>query len=245
MKEWLKEEPFTLCLSVSLFGYWAHFGVIAALLEEGIKPQRIAGSSGGAIAATMYSKGCSVNEMLRLASKFEFSDMLEFRPRTYSEFPYIGLFDVRIDNLKEQLFVREKITKSLNCDEDKCPVSISVHNKRTNKPEVLSTCDAAIAMAASASVPFLINEVIENGDHYIDGGVSDPLGLCSCATDERILSIDLSLMCDRQDTSNYTNMRTIKMRDLPTIFPSMSIVRNGRDAYHHAYNLTKSLINAI
>ena len=245
MKEWLKEEPFTLCLSVSLFGYWAHFGVIAALLEDGLIPQRIAGSSGGAIAATMYSKGCSVNEMLRIASKFEFCDMLDFHPRIYNEFPYVGLFDVRIDNLKECIFVREKIDERLNCDEGECLVSLSVHNKRTNKAEALSRGDASIAMAASASVPFLINEVAENGEHYIDGGVSDPLGLCSCAADERILSIDLSCVCDGQAISDYTNMRTIKMRDLPTVFPSMSIVRNGREAYHHAYEKTRSILNEM
>ena len=97
-------------------------------------------------------------------------------------------------------------------------------------------------MIASASVPFLINEVVECEQHYTDGGVSDPLALCSCELNERILSVNLSSMCDTQDISKYTNMHTLKMRDLPTIFPSVSIVRNGRDAYLHAYKRTKAML---
>ena len=81
LKEWLQKEDFTLCLSVSLFGYWGHFGVLQALIENNLRPTRICGTSGGAIALTMYSYGFSIPEIIALSEKFEFFDMLTFRPK--------------------------------------------------------------------------------------------------------------------------------------------------------------------
>lgn len=242
LSEWLQDEPFTLCLSVSLFGYWAHFGVIAALLEADIRPQRITGTSGGAIAATMYSKGYSVNDMLKLAAQFEFHDMLEFRPRLHQHFPYFGLFDVRINKLREKLFIRKRKAPQLNASKKECPISLSVYNKNTADTDVLTNCDASLAMAASASVPILVNDTLIENVSFTDGGVSDPHGLSSCTRGERILSVVLSDWCDYYDTSQYMNLRVLKIRDLPTIFPSCSIVNNGYFAYIDAYLKTKKAL---
>lgn len=46
LREWLGEGPFSLALSSSWLGLFCHAGVVCALVESGLAPAKICGSSG-------------------------------------------------------------------------------------------------------------------------------------------------------------------------------------------------------
>jgi len=46
--DWLAERPFALAMSSGFFAFFAHTGMLAALLERGLVPRMVAGSSAGA-----------------------------------------------------------------------------------------------------------------------------------------------------------------------------------------------------
>ena len=54
LEEWLSKEPFTLTMSSSFFGWYAHLGVLRALLEAGLHPAKMTGSSAGAMVGALY-----------------------------------------------------------------------------------------------------------------------------------------------------------------------------------------------
>ena len=37
LREWLREQPFTLVMSSGFFGFFAHAGVVSVLEEEGLR----------------------------------------------------------------------------------------------------------------------------------------------------------------------------------------------------------------
>src|SRR5262245_35021183 len=64
LREWLREEPFTLVMSSGFFGFYAHTGVVRVLEEEGLLPARAAGASAGALVTAAWSAGVAA-ELLR------------------------------------------------------------------------------------------------------------------------------------------------------------------------------------
>ncbi len=60
--DWLASEPFTLNLGAGYFGFFAHTGVLMALEELGLRPQRIVGASAGAIAGGLWGAGLRASE---------------------------------------------------------------------------------------------------------------------------------------------------------------------------------------
>jgi len=54
--EWL-EEPFALAMSSGFFAFFAHTGVLGALVARGARPTRVSGSSAGALVTGAYAAG--------------------------------------------------------------------------------------------------------------------------------------------------------------------------------------------
>ncbi|RZA01589.1 MAG: patatin, partial [Proteobacteria bacterium] len=63
LRDWLGEGPFTLALSSSFFGFYAHCGIAAALFEAGLVPAKVSGASAGALVAGALASGLSPSEM--------------------------------------------------------------------------------------------------------------------------------------------------------------------------------------
>ena len=57
--------PYKIGLSLSGGGARgiAHIGVLQALLEHGIEPEIVSGTSAGSIVGALYAAGCSIDEM--------------------------------------------------------------------------------------------------------------------------------------------------------------------------------------
>ena len=71
LAEWLHREPFQLAMSSGFFAFYAHTGMLDALLERGLAPTLVAGSSAGALVAGAWGAGLEpatlATELLRLA----------------------------------------------------------------------------------------------------------------------------------------------------------------------------------
>jgi len=63
LREWLREGPFTLAMSSGFFGFYAHAGALSALLDAGLSPAALSGSSAGALVTGLYAGGVSPDAM--------------------------------------------------------------------------------------------------------------------------------------------------------------------------------------
>ena len=92
LRSWLAAGPFTLVMSSSFFGSPYHAGLLAALLEAGLPPSEVAGSSSGALVASLHAAGLSMEEYLGVLRRFAQSGVLRLA-RPWEE-PG-GLFSLR------------------------------------------------------------------------------------------------------------------------------------------------------
>ena len=143
---------------------FAHLGVIQALIEAGIFPDVISGTSAGALVGVLYADGYSPQEILTMmnwASRFDF-----MRPAM----PREGLLQINgiIKILKTSL-------RSKNFSELKIPLYVSATDLNNGKVVYFSEGDLIEPVIASASIPVLFQPVKINGISYVDGGVLDNL----------------------------------------------------------------------
>ena len=63
LRSWLAAGPYTLVMSSSFFGSPYHAGLLAALLEAGLPPSEVAGSSSGALVARYATQGSNLKQV--------------------------------------------------------------------------------------------------------------------------------------------------------------------------------------
>src|ERR1035437_4520402 len=155
---------------------FAHLGVIQALIEAGIFPDVISGTSAGALVGVLYADGYSPQEILTMmnwASRFDF-----MRPAM----PREGLLQINgiIKILKTSL-------RSKKFSELKIPLFVSATDLNNGKVVYFSEGDLIEPVIASASIPVLFQPVKINGISYVDGGVLDNLPIKPIENQCRIL----------------------------------------------------------
>jgi NTE family protein len=143
---------------------FAHLGVIQALIEAGIFPDVISGTSAGALVGVLYADGYSPREILTMmnwASRFDF-----MRPAM----PREGLLQINgiIKILKTSL-------RSKKFSDLKIPLFVSATDLNNGKVVYFSEGDIIEPVIASASIPVLFQPVKINNVSYVDGGVLDNL----------------------------------------------------------------------
>jgi NTE family protein len=236
LKEWLKDEPFTLTLSSGFFGFFAHTGFLAALEEEDLKPTLVTGSSAGALAGGSWAAGVSAEDIrkdLFSLTKEEFWD------------PGIGPGLLKGDLFKNRL---EKLLPVKNMNETKIPFKASAFDFFGQRTKVLDTGDLSKVIRASCAVPFLFQPVWIEKKPYLDGGIRDRPALDGVPANNRVLYHHLisnswwrfhSKECTRFPIRE--NMHTIAIKNLPKMGPNK--LANGEKAYQKAYTETKKLLN--
>ena len=104
LRSWLAAGPYTLVMSSSFFGSPYHAGLLAALLEAGLPPSAVAGSSSGALVASLHAAGLSMEEeYLGVLRRLAQSGVLRLA-RPWEE-PG-GLFSLRCDGRTHRLAAR-------------------------------------------------------------------------------------------------------------------------------------------
>jgi len=174
LRDWLKEEPFSLCMSAGFFGFFAHTGVLTVLEEEGLTPRQLYGASAGAMVTGFMASGLST-EALR-------NELFTLRRSSFWDpWPGPGL-------LRGRLF-REKLNSILqyrSMEQCTIPSAISVFDLKDRKTVVLRTGDLASAIQASCALPVMFHPVRIGDRSYSDGGILDRPGLAGAAPGERV-----------------------------------------------------------
>ncbi|WP_290525213.1 patatin-like phospholipase family protein [Alcanivorax sp.] len=233
--DWLASRPFTLGMSSGFFGFFAHFGVVKALHENGITPARFTGSSAGALVGACVAAGCPLDRLeARLLSltKQDFWD------------PSPGMGLLRGAHFRAMLASLLPIS---DLSQAPTPVAVSAWHGRTRRTRVLRSGAAVEAIYASCAVPGLFQPASIDGQRYWDGGIADRHGLASSWPGERVLYHHLqsrSPWRSRQSAAleppQRTNLVTLTIDGLPRSGPNR--LEQGYQALEHAYLATQQAL---
>ena len=142
----------------------AHLGVLKALNENGIFPNRFSGSSAGAIAGALYCSGHSPEEILEIIVKTNYFKFLK---------PAISWTGILKMDLIPELFV--KYLKENSFESLKIPLTIAATDLRRAKVVYFSQGELIKPLMASSCIPGMFDPILIDGHHYIDGGVLNNL----------------------------------------------------------------------
>ena len=121
LRDFLAAGDFSLSMSCTFFGYFAHAGALLALEEAGLRPSKVTGSSAGAVVAALYGAGYRPRDMEGLFKEINFGDAFRFRPRLYWGFPVVGLFEQKIDDIEAKVLA-ERPKRFEDCE---IPVAVT------------------------------------------------------------------------------------------------------------------------
>ena len=157
-----------VAFSGSGFKVPAHVGALVALEDLGYNIVEVSGTSGGSIIAAMYACGVSSREMTHITMTKDWSDMIEFEILALAK----GCFCTGY-SLYNYLY---EMTSGKTFSQTKVPLTVIASDMAYNTPFVFSTSntpedEVALAIRASASIPFVYTPVIHEDKYLVDGGV--------------------------------------------------------------------------
>jgi NTE family protein len=235
--EWLSREPFTLTLSSSFFGFFAHCGVAEAIYEAGLKPHRITGASAGALVGGALSSGLSPSEMKEILFRLKKEDF-------WDPSPGLGILrGKKFLNMLEKHFIP-------TFEKAKIPLEVAVLDLFSFRTTFLKNGPLPKTVVASCAVPVLFHPVRIGRRIYLDGGVFHKSGLNLAHPGDRTLSV--FLQGDGPSDAYEWN------RSLGKIGPAQKVLRlkklprlhyNALDkselAYNEGYRRTKEALNTF
>ena len=175
LKAWLAEGPYTLAMSSGFFGFFAHAGVLCALLESGHAPVAVRGASAGALVTGLWAAGVTPDRLVAELTGLRRQDFWDPRPGP-------GLLRGRLFDAKLRGLAPDARLESCAV-----PVHVSVFDVPGRRTESRTRGDLALALRASCAVPFLFHPVWIDGRPKADGGIADRPGLHGRPAGERTL----------------------------------------------------------
>ncbi|PQL95464.1 patatin-like phospholipase family protein [Apibacter adventoris] len=139
---------------------FAHLGVLQALIDRGIIPDVIAGTSAGAFAGALFADGNEPNQMLTLFKEKSFTEFAQF------SIPKGGVFK----SAPFKTFL-EKNLKARTFEDLKIPLNIVTTNIENGKIKVFNSGPLIPCIIASCSVPIIFQPVEIDKNYYVDGGL--------------------------------------------------------------------------
>lgn len=165
LREVLAEKPFALAMSSGFFGFFAHTGMLTALLEADLAPVRVTGSSAGALVGGLWAAGLDpahARAALEGLTRGDFWD-----PAPGPGFLRGRKFRVLLESLlPAPSFLQTRV-----------PFAASVYDPLARHTVVITEGRLAPAIHASCAVPLLFHPVRIGARFYVDGGVADRPGL--------------------------------------------------------------------
>ena len=178
---------------------FAHLGAYKALMEKGIFPDIISGTSAGAIIGAFISNGNSIEEIYKILESGDFFSFTSF------SFKKSGL--VELEGLKKEL---EKKILVDNLEDLRLPLIVSSTNINKGKIEYHSKGNIIQRVLASSSIPVLFTPKKINGEYHVDGGIFDNLPVLPIREMcEYIVGINISPIREEQ---NIDSMLEISAR---------------------------------
>jgi len=151
----------------------AHAGVLRALVEDGIEPDCVSGTSSGAIIGALYAAGHSAAEMLRffeVANPFRLSRLALGKP---------GFIDGEKIAADFKQWLPDDSFEALHK-----PLFVTATDLVAGRLEIFSSGPLVRTLIASSAVPFVFSPTAIGDRLFADGGIVDnfpiePLiGLC-------------------------------------------------------------------
>lgn len=152
---------------------WSHIGVINALLDEGIEPDVVCGTSVGAVVGASYVAGnlASLEEWVVKSSR---SDVYRFFNIKFSQSGFVD-----IDRMNH--FLCEYVAADDLNIEDLPKPFIAISTDLDSGREVwVREGNVAEAVRASMSLPGLFPPVRDQGRWLVDGGLVNPVPVTAC-----------------------------------------------------------------
>ena len=143
----------------------AHVGVIKAIQESGINIDYISGTSGGAIAATAYASGMSLEAMERAANELSWGKLASIK---FSRLGFVSsenIYDYMIEQFGDDIDF-----KQLNI-----PCTVLGTDLHTGLKYVFDSGSVAKAVQISCSLPHFFLPIEHKDKMLIDGGLSEYL----------------------------------------------------------------------
>ena len=143
---------------------FAHIGVINTLVEQGIVPDIVVGTSAGSLAGALYAGGYNGYDLQKIAMKITEDSVGDWT------FPDRGFIKGEsLQNFVNQALNNRPIEK---LDKTLAVVATDLHS---GEEVVFRTGNTGIAVRASSSVPGVFQPVTINGHEYVDGVLVSPI----------------------------------------------------------------------
>jgi NTE family protein len=147
---------------------FAHAGVLAALTDEGIPIDLVAGTSAGAVAGALWLRGMQPADLTDLGRAM--------RETVTGNLPSFHVSPRALVAGRRMLaYLRERLGPHTLIEDLDKPFAVAVTDLDTHEPRHLDAGPLADAVAASAAVPGVFPAVSIGGHRYVDGGASDPV----------------------------------------------------------------------
>lgn len=231
--DWLAAAPFGLAMSSGFFGFYAHTGMLTALVERGLVPSHVAGSSAGALVGGAYAAGMAPDHLAAVLLRLERADFWD---------PALGfglLQGKRFDRLLREMLPVDRI------EAGRVPLQISAFDIVRRRTEVLRRGDLAVAIRASCAVPGLFHPVWIGKKPYWDGGILDRPGIAGIPDGERLLFHHIASRSPwraaDQVPPRRREMTTLVIADLPRSGPTR--LEAGRRALAMAREATRRALD--
>ena len=138
----------------------AHIGVLKALEDVNIKVDYVAGTSVGAMVATMYAFNLSIETISNIARDLSLAQITTFKLNKTGFFSADPLKEILIEHLGD-----------VKIEDAAIPLSIIATDLNTGEEVIFTQGSVADAVCASASIPGVYIPVTLNGRTLVDGGI--------------------------------------------------------------------------
>lgn len=142
----------------------AHLGVMKALNTNGIFPNRLSGSSAGAIAGALYCSGYSADEIFEIIYKTNYFKFIK---------PAISWTGILKMDSAEELY--RKYLPESGFSGLKIPLTVAATDIKRAKIVYFSEGDLIKALMASSCIPGMFDPIQIENHYYVDGGVLNNL----------------------------------------------------------------------
>ncbi len=172
--DWLDARPFTLAMSSGFFSFFAHLGMLDALLTRGIVPARVTGSSAGALVGGCWAAGVAPAELEERLMALRRQDFWDPAPGP-------GL--LRGDRFRTIL---RELVENTRLEDTAVPFSPSVWSLKQRATLVPDQGELVETLYASCAVPLLFHPGRLPSGLCWDGGIGDRPGLAATGADEQV-----------------------------------------------------------
>jgi NTE family protein len=138
----------------------AHIGVLRALQDASVKLDYVAGTSVGAMVASMVAFNISIDVIAEIAKRLTLTQITTFKFNKTGFFSADPLKEILIEHLGE-----------VNIEDAPIPLAIVATDINTGEEVIFTEGPLADAVCASASIPGVYIPMQLNGRTLVDGGI--------------------------------------------------------------------------